>query len=86
MVRVIRAKPLLVTALAAITLACLVHPALGLLVLLFSHGLCCHTALCRYVLTSISMDLDKSHTLAVLLSIYCIRIVYKFILLLLVNE
>ncbi|XP_050381823.1 uncharacterized protein LOC126798805 isoform X2 [Argentina anserina] len=44
--RVIRANPLMVTALATITLACLVHPGLGLLVLLFSHALCCHTALC----------------------------------------
>lgn len=51
-VRVIRAKPLLVTALAAITLACLVHPALGLLVLLFSHALCCHTALCSFLTAS----------------------------------
>ncbi|PRQ33491.1 hypothetical protein RchiOBHm_Chr5g0058211 [Rosa chinensis] len=37
----------MLTALAAITLACLVHPGLGLLVLLLSHALCCHTALCR---------------------------------------
>ncbi|XP_004304699.1 PREDICTED: uncharacterized protein LOC101294782 [Fragaria vesca subsp. vesca] len=50
--RVIRANPLLVTALAAITLACLVHPALGLLVVLFYHALCCHTALCSYLTAS----------------------------------
>ncbi|XP_024182138.1 uncharacterized protein LOC112187528 isoform X2 [Rosa chinensis] len=47
-VRVIRANPLMVTALAAISLACLVHPGLGLLVLLLSHALCCHTALCSH--------------------------------------
>ncbi|XP_062006245.1 uncharacterized protein LOC133723437 [Rosa rugosa] len=39
----------MVTALAAITLACLVHPGLGLLVLLLSHALCCHTALCSFI-------------------------------------
>ncbi|KAM5581857.1 hypothetical protein ABKV19_010881 [Rosa sericea] len=51
-VRVIRANPLMVTALAAITLACLVHPGLGLLVLLLSHALCCHTALCSFLTAS----------------------------------
>lgn len=47
-VRVLRANPSLVTALAAITMGCLIHPALGLFVLLFSHAFCCHSALCRY--------------------------------------
>ncbi|RVW93994.1 hypothetical protein CK203_034108 [Vitis vinifera] len=45
-VRALRANPLLVTALVAITLVCFVHPALGLFILLFSHALCCHNALC----------------------------------------
>lgn len=48
-VRVLRANPLLVTALAAITFACFVHPALGLFVVVASHALCCHTSLCRYL-------------------------------------
>ncbi|XP_062151547.1 GPI inositol-deacylase isoform X7 [Alnus glutinosa] len=39
----------LVKALVAITLACLVHPALGLFVLLLSHALCCHSMLCSHV-------------------------------------
>ncbi|KAF3444504.1 hypothetical protein FNV43_RR14196 [Rhamnella rubrinervis] len=51
-VRVLRANPSLVAALAAITLACLVHPALGLFILLFSHALCCHSALCSFLTTS----------------------------------
>ena len=46
--RVLRVNPLLVTALAAITLGCIVHPALGLFILILSHALCCHNALCRY--------------------------------------
>ena len=48
-IRVLRANPLLVTALVAITLVCFVHPALGLFILLFFHALCCHNALCGYV-------------------------------------
>ncbi|XP_059640076.1 GPI inositol-deacylase isoform X2 [Cornus florida] len=44
-VRVLRANPLLLTALAAITLACFVHPAFGLSILLLSHVFCCHNAL-----------------------------------------
>nr|POE98670.1 omega-3 fatty acid desaturase, chloroplastic [Quercus suber] len=45
-VRVLQGNPSLVTALAAIILVFLVHPALGLFVLLFSHSLCCHSMLC----------------------------------------
>lgn len=51
-VRVIRANQLLVTALAAITLVCFVHPALGLIVVLLSHVLCCHTSLCSFLTAS----------------------------------
>jgi len=47
-VRVLRINPLLVTALTAITLGCFVQPALGLFILILSHALCCHNALCRY--------------------------------------
>ncbi|KAF9666304.1 hypothetical protein SADUNF_Sadunf16G0215700 [Salix dunnii] len=47
-VRVLRVNPLLVTALAAITLGCIVHPALGLFILILSHALCCHNALCSH--------------------------------------
>nr|XP_007140871.1 hypothetical protein PHAVU_008G148400g [Phaseolus vulgaris]ESW12865.1 hypothetical protein PHAVU_008G148400g [Phaseolus vulgaris] len=46
-VRVLRSNPVLVMALTAMVLASLVHPSFGLLILLFSHFLCCHNALCR---------------------------------------
>ncbi|KAI9120798.1 hypothetical protein K1719_007831 [Acacia pycnantha] len=49
LVRILRAKPVLATTLAAIILACLVHPALGLIILLFSHAVCCHNALCSFL-------------------------------------
>lgn len=51
-VRVLRVNSLLVTAIIAITLACLVHPALGLFVLLLSHALCCHSMLCSFLTAS----------------------------------
>ncbi|XP_024031314.1 uncharacterized protein LOC21400655 isoform X2 [Morus notabilis] len=51
-VRVLRVNPSLVTALSAITLACLVHPALGLFILLFSDALCCHNALSSFLTAS----------------------------------
>lgn len=51
-VRVLQGNPSLVTALAAIILVFLVHPALGLFVLLFSHSLCCHSMLCCFLTAS----------------------------------
>eukprot|EP00257_Ricinus_communis_P020318 XP_015579523.1 uncharacterized protein LOC8270501 isoform X1 [Ricinus communis] len=51
-VRVLRVNPSLVTALTAITLGCFVHPALGLFILLLSHALCCHNALCGFLTAS----------------------------------
>ncbi|KAH9743738.1 Hydrolases acting on ester bond [Citrus sinensis] len=51
-VRVMRANQLLVTALAAITLVCFVHPALGLIVILLSHAFCCHTSLSSFLTAS----------------------------------
>ncbi|KAI7753649.1 hypothetical protein M8C21_010167, partial [Ambrosia artemisiifolia] len=50
--RVINANPSLATSLLAIALVCLVHPALGLLILVLSHVLCCHHALCSYFTAS----------------------------------
>ncbi|KAL8227165.1 hypothetical protein R6Q57_016997 [Mikania cordata] len=50
--RVINANPSLATSLLAIALVCFVHPALGLLILVFSHVLCCHHALCSYFTAS----------------------------------
>ncbi|KAG6720154.1 hypothetical protein I3843_03G046000 [Carya illinoinensis] len=47
-VRVLRVNPLLVTALTAVMLACLVHPALGLFALLIFHALGCHKMLCSH--------------------------------------
>ncbi|KAJ0778195.1 putative GPI inositol-deacylase PGAP1, alpha/Beta hydrolase [Helianthus annuus] len=50
--RVINANPSLATSLLAIALVCFVHPALGLLILVLSHVLCCHHALCSYFTAS----------------------------------
>lgn len=50
--RVINANPSLAMSLLAIALVCFVHPALGLLILLFSHVLCCHNALCSFFTAS----------------------------------
>ncbi|WJX75839.1 hypothetical protein P8452_59329 [Trifolium repens] len=51
-VRVLRANSVLVTSLTAMFFACLVHPAIGLLILLFAHFFCCHNALCSSFLTA----------------------------------
>nr|XP_043613112.1 uncharacterized protein LOC122585082 [Erigeron canadensis] len=50
--RVINANPSLALSLLAIALVCFVHPALGLLILIFSHVLCCHHALCSFFTAS----------------------------------
>ncbi|GFP84961.1 GPI inositol-deacylase [Phtheirospermum japonicum] len=50
-VRILRVNPLLITSLVAIALVCLVHPALGLFVLLLLLALCCHSALSSHVRT-----------------------------------
>lgn len=50
--RVINVNSSLATSLVAIALVCFVHPALGLLISLFSHSLCCHHALCSYFTAS----------------------------------
>ncbi|KAL3624307.1 hypothetical protein CASFOL_033123 [Castilleja foliolosa] len=51
-VRILRVNHLLITSLAAIALVCLVHPALGLFVLLLLHALCCHNALSSFLMAS----------------------------------
>ncbi|KAH1193660.1 GPI inositol-deacylase [Glycine max] len=51
-VRVLRANPVIVMAVTAMVLASLVHPSFGLLILLFSHFLCCHNALCSFLTAS----------------------------------
>ncbi|PIA26437.1 hypothetical protein AQUCO_09300025v1 [Aquilegia coerulea] len=48
-----------VTLLISIMLVCFVHPALGLLILLLSHALCCYTALCSYLAASIRSHARK---------------------------
>ncbi|XP_022976094.1 GPI inositol-deacylase A-like isoform X4 [Cucurbita maxima] len=48
-IRVLGVNPLLATALSAITLACIIHPAVGLFLLLVFHALCCHNALSSHV-------------------------------------
>ncbi|XP_076883428.1 uncharacterized protein LOC143532200 isoform X1 [Bidens hawaiensis] len=50
--RVINTNPSLATSLFAIALVCFVHPALGLLIIVFSHIMCCHHALCSYFTAS----------------------------------
>ncbi|KAL4589214.1 hypothetical protein LXL04_002119 [Taraxacum kok-saghyz] len=50
--RVINVNSSLATSIVAISLVCFVHPALGLLILLFSHATCCHHALCSYFTAS----------------------------------
>ncbi|KAF3634529.1 glucose-6-phosphate 1-dehydrogenase family protein [Capsicum annuum] len=44
-VRIIRFNPLFVMTLVSLTLVCFTHPALGLLLLVISHAVCCHNAL-----------------------------------------
>lgn len=51
-VRVVRSNPVSVTAFSAILLACFIHPALGLSVVLISHSSCSHNALCSYLTAS----------------------------------
>ncbi|XP_038896443.1 GPI inositol-deacylase isoform X2 [Benincasa hispida] len=48
-IRVLGVNPLLATALSAITLACFIHPAMGLFLLLVFHAFCCHNALSSHV-------------------------------------
>lgn len=45
-VRFVAANSSLVIAMVASTLVCLVHPALGLFILVLRHAFCCHSALC----------------------------------------
>ncbi|KAM7463693.1 hypothetical protein LguiA_031814 [Lonicera macranthoides] len=55
-IRIIRVNPLVVTSVVAIALVCLVHPALGLFILLLSHALCCHNALSSHALSEDLFD------------------------------
>ncbi|PIA26435.1 hypothetical protein AQUCO_09300024v1 [Aquilegia coerulea] len=52
-VRMVQGNPAVTASLISIMLVCFVHPALGLLIPLLSHALCCHTALCSYLTASI---------------------------------
>ncbi|XP_020577654.1 uncharacterized protein LOC110022858 isoform X2 [Phalaenopsis equestris] len=45
-VQILRLNPTLVVGFLSISLVCFVHPALGLIVILFYHSLHCHSALC----------------------------------------
>lgn len=56
-VRIIRFNPLFVMTLVSFTLMCFAHPALGLLLLLLSHVVCCHNALSSFLMASF-----RSHT------------------------
>lgn len=50
--QILRANPSLGVGFLSISLVCFVHPALGLLVLLFYHSLQCHAALCSFLAAS----------------------------------
>jgi hypothetical protein len=52
-VQMIKNNTNIVVAFATISLVCFVHPAIGLGLLLLSHSLHAHSALCRYSLTYI---------------------------------
>ncbi|OVA08276.1 Armadillo [Macleaya cordata] len=58
-VRILRGNPTLVTAVVAIILVSFVHPALGLFILLLSHALYCHTALCSFLAASFRSHAQK---------------------------
>ncbi|KAL5057400.1 hypothetical protein RYX36_029004 [Vicia faba] len=62
-IRVLRANPVLVTALTAMTLACLVHPSFGLLILLVAHFFCCHNALCSFLTASCRSHEQNNETI-----------------------
>ncbi|KAL8137355.1 hypothetical protein V2J09_003356 [Rumex salicifolius] len=62
-VNILRLNPLLVTALAATLVVCLVHPALGLSILLLFHVICCHNALCSYLSASFRSLTQKKESL-----------------------
>ncbi|KAL8136253.1 uncharacterized protein LOC141713714 isoform X1 [Apium graveolens] len=51
-VRIVNFNPSLVTVFAAMSLACFVHPAFGLAILLLTHALCCHSALSSFLTAS----------------------------------
>ncbi|MBA0683461.1 hypothetical protein Goari_025120, partial [Gossypium aridum] len=59
-VRILRARPLFVPIFMAIILSTFVHPALGLLILLFSHALCCHSFLCNSLTASLRSNVRKT--------------------------
>ncbi|CAN4079157.1 unnamed protein product [Withania somnifera] len=50
-VRIIRLNPLFVMTLVCLILLCFAHPALGLLLLVISHAVCCHNALSSHIQT-----------------------------------
>ncbi|KAI3973865.1 hypothetical protein MKX01_030441 [Papaver californicum] len=58
-VRILRGNSTLVTAVTASILVSFVHPAFGLFVLLLSHALYCHTALCSFLGTSFRSHAQK---------------------------
>ncbi|XP_020696935.1 uncharacterized protein LOC110110005 isoform X3 [Dendrobium catenatum] len=51
-VQILRSNPSLVAGFLSISLVCFVHPALGLIVLVFYHSLHCHASLCSFLAAS----------------------------------
>ncbi|XP_049382837.1 uncharacterized protein LOC125847215 isoform X1 [Solanum stenotomum] len=51
-VRIMRFNPLFDMTLVSLTLVCFAHPALGLLLLVISHAVCCHNSLSSFLMAS----------------------------------
>lgn len=60
-VQMIKNNENIIVAVAAIPLVCLVHPAIGLGVLLISHALHAHSTLCRYILPSFLKKISEMY-------------------------
>ncbi|WOK95247.1 GPI inositol-deacylase isoform X1 [Canna indica] len=61
--QILRGSPNFVVAFTAIPLVCFVHPALGLIVLLLSHALRCHSGLCSFLTASLRSHAQRKETI-----------------------
>lgn len=60
--RILIGNSTVVVALVTTTLACLVHPALGLIILLLSHASYCHSALCSFLAASFRSHVQRKES------------------------
>ncbi|KMZ73655.1 hypothetical protein ZOSMA_144G00150 [Zostera marina] len=58
--RFLNGKQNLVVSLIAILFVCLVHPAIGLLILIIFHAYCCHSVLCSFLAASFRSHAQKN--------------------------